>query len=53
MPFTLRPFRRFPAHCAVTYDAGPFLKLPLAYFLGFGSLVTVLVLSSGPAMPSG
>jgi hypothetical protein len=24
MPFTLRPYRRFPVHCAVTYNAGPF-----------------------------
>jgi hypothetical protein len=24
MPFTLRPFRRFPMYCAVTYNAGPF-----------------------------
>ncbi len=24
MPFTLRLFRRFPVHCAVTYNAGPF-----------------------------
>ena len=24
MPFTLRPYRRFPVKCAVTYNAGPF-----------------------------
>ena len=48
MPFTLRPYRRFPVQCAVTYHAGPFLKLPLAYFLGFWLLITLLVLSSGP-----
>ncbi len=24
MPFTLRPFRRFPAQCAVTYNSGLF-----------------------------
>jgi hypothetical protein len=24
MPFTLRPFRRFPVQCTVTYIAGPF-----------------------------
>ena len=24
MPFTIRPYRRFPVHCAVTYNAGPF-----------------------------
>ena len=23
MPFLIRPSRRFPVHCAVTYDAGP------------------------------
>ena len=49
MPFTLRSSRRFPVHCAVTYHAGLFRKLPLAYFLGFGSLITLLVLNSGPA----
>jgi hypothetical protein len=24
MPFSIRPFRRFPVHCSVTYNAGPF-----------------------------
>jgi hypothetical protein len=24
MPFTLRPYRRSPVQCAVTYNAGPF-----------------------------
>lgn len=24
MPFTIRPFRRFPVQCFVTYNAGPF-----------------------------
>ena len=24
MPFSIRPYRRFPVHCAVTYHAGPF-----------------------------
>jgi hypothetical protein len=23
MPFTFRPYRRFPVHCSVTYNAGP------------------------------
>ena len=23
MPFSIRPHRRFPVHCAVTYNAGP------------------------------
>jgi hypothetical protein len=41
--------RRFLVQCAVTYSTRPFLRLPLAYALGFGALVTLLVLSSGPA----
>ena len=49
MPFLIRPHRRFPVQCAVAYNAGPVLKLPLASCLGFGSLITLLVLSSGPA----
>jgi hypothetical protein len=24
MPFSIRPSRRFPVHCSVTYNAGPF-----------------------------
>ena len=24
MPFTLRPYRRFPKQCSATYNAGPF-----------------------------
>lgn len=32
MPFAIRPYRRFPVQCSVTYNAGPFLKLPLASF---------------------
>jgi hypothetical protein len=24
MPFSIRPFRRFPVQCSVTYNAGPF-----------------------------
>jgi hypothetical protein len=47
MPFSISSFRRFPVQCAVTYNAGPFLKL-LTYFSGFGMLLTLLV-SSGPA----
>ena len=49
MPFVLRPFRRFPLQCPVTYNAGPFLKLPLAYVSGFWSLITLLFLSAVPA----
>ena len=37
MPITLRPNRRFPVQCSVTYNAGLIRKLPLACFLGFGS----------------
>ncbi len=46
MPFTLLPYRRFPVHCAFMYNAGPFVTLPLAYFLGLWSLITLLYLSS-------
>jgi hypothetical protein len=24
MPFSIRPYRRFPVHCAVTYNSGSF-----------------------------
>jgi hypothetical protein len=48
MSFTIRPHRRFPVQCSVTYNADPFLTLSLAYVLGFGILFTLLV-SSGPA----
>jgi uncharacterized protein (TIGR01244 family) len=37
MPFSIRPYRRFPVQCAVTYNAGPLLNLPLATFSVFGS----------------
>ena len=36
MPFSIRPFRRFPVQCAVRSHAGPFLTLPLAFCSGFG-----------------
>jgi len=49
MPFSIRPYRHFPVQCPVTYNAGPILKQPLAYFLAFGALITLLSLSSGPA----
>lgn len=45
MPFSIRPHRRFP----LTYNAGSPLKLPLAYFSGFWLLITLIMLSSGPA----
>jgi len=47
MPFTIRPFGRFPAPCAVVSKAGPFLKLSQAYFLSFLLLITLRVLTSG------
>jgi hypothetical protein len=46
MPFSIRPY---PMQSADTYKACPLLKLPLAYLLGFGSLIMLLVLNSGPA----
>jgi hypothetical protein len=49
MPFSIRPYRRFPVQCPVTYNVVPILKQPLAYVLAFGPLITLLLLSSGPA----
>ena len=49
MPFAIRPDRRFPIQCAATYHLGTLLKFPLAYCLCFWLLITLLVLSSGPA----
>lgn len=49
MPFSLRPFPHIHEQCAVTYHAGLFHKLPLARVLDFWLLITLLVLSSGPA----
>ena len=49
MPFTVCPYRRFPVCCAVIFNAEPFLKPPLASISGFWLLITLLVLSSGPA----
>jgi len=48
MAFKLRPFRRVPVECAVRYHAGPFLTLPMAYVVGVGALVTLLVLNTKP-----
>ena len=39
MHFTIRPYRRLPVQCGVTYNAGAFLTRPLAYFLGFWLLL--------------
>jgi hypothetical protein len=44
MPFSIRPFRRFPVPCSFTYHAGTRLKLPLAYCSAFWLLSTLLVL---------
>ena len=49
MPFSIRPFRCFPVQWSVTYNAGSFLRLPLAYFFGLWLLMTLLVLNSGAA----
>jgi hypothetical protein len=49
MLFSIRPFRRFSVQCSVRYHAGPFLTLSLAYVLGFGALIALLVLNSGSA----
>jgi hypothetical protein len=49
MAFSIRPSRRSPVQCSVTYHAGTLLKLPLPYCSGFWLLSTLLVLNSGPA----
>ena len=49
MPFSIRPFRRFPVQCSVRYHASPWITLPLAYVLGFETLSALQVLSSAPA----
>ncbi len=43
MPFLIRPHRRFPAHCAVTSNAGPL------FFLSFWAMTTLLLLNTVPA----
>ena len=48
MPFTFRPYRRFPVQGSVTDNADPFLTLSPAYFSAFWSLITLLFLSSAP-----
>lgn len=35
MPFTIRPFRRFPVHCAITYNAGPIPQASAGPLFGF------------------
>src|SRR5215813_11482729 len=49
MPFSIRPYRRFPAQCAESDNPGPCFQLPLAYCSGFGLLITLLLLSCGTA----
>jgi len=49
MPFSIPPYSCLPVQCAVTYNPGPFLTLPLTYLLRFGSLITLVLLSSVPA----
>ncbi|HEV8328283.1 MAG TPA: surface-adhesin E family protein [Nitrospiraceae bacterium] len=48
MPVVLRPSHRVPLPGSVTHHTGSFLTLPLAYFSGFWSLITLLFLSSVP-----
>jgi hypothetical protein len=48
MPFSIRPYRRFPVPCSVSYNAGPFLNLPLPDIFGFWLQIALLLLSSGP-----
>lgn len=49
MPFSIRPYQCFPVGCSETYHARQFLRLPLAYFLGFWLVITFLLLSREPA----
>ena len=46
MPFSIRPFCRFPVQCAVMYNAGLVPKLSLAYFFGSWSLISLLVVNA-------
>lgn len=48
MPFSIRPPHCGPVKWAVKYHATTFLRLRLSDFLRLGSLITLLVLSSGP-----
>jgi hypothetical protein len=49
MSFSIRLHRHFHVPCAVAYHADPCLTLPLAYFSGFWSLITLLFLNTVPA----
>ena len=46
MLFSIRPYRH-TADCSVTHQANPFINTS-ALFLGFWSLITLVVLSNGP-----
>jgi hypothetical protein len=35
MPFLIRPYRRFLVNCAVTYQAGLFVKVPAGLQFGW------------------
>ena len=59
MPFSIRPYRRFPVHCAVTYNAGSFPQAAAGLLFGFLVsshrrsmkrliVITLLFLSSAP-----
>lgn len=37
MPFSIRPYRRFPVQCSVTYNTSLFLKQALPYGSSNGS----------------
>lgn len=38
MPFLIRPFRRFPVQCPVTYNAGPFQGQGIVWNLSLNGL---------------
>lgn len=38
MPFSIRTYRRFPVHCSVTYNAGPFQGQGTAWNLSLSGL---------------
>ena len=42
MPFVLRPYRRVPLPCSITYKVGSLLTLPLAGVLSFWTLIILV-----------
>lgn len=38
MPFSIRPYRRFPVQCPVTYNAGPFQGKGIVWNLSLNGL---------------